>query len=196
MSNELQKTTLDHIEEIVIQAKELGLNTALFQKAKAHLKAAAAALNLTETQACLFSLVLENSGSGPVSIGEIAEKYKSGKIQLLKYMDDFEALEKKRMIRPSHDWEHSFLRKRRKDRKSLPSYTVPLDVIKAVRQGRPYRDATYLNLCPDDFLAAANELLDTCREENLDTVTLLEELKMLFSGNRSISFVKNLKAHP
>jgi hypothetical protein len=188
-------TTLDHIEEIIYKAKELGLNTALFQKAKPQLKAVAEALKLTESQACLFSLVLENAGSEPVSIGEIAEMYKSGRIQLLKYMDDFEALEKKRMIRPSHNWEHTVLRRRRKSRDSLPSYTVPLDVIKAVRQGSPYRDTTYFNLDPDDFYAAANELFDACRDGNIGTETLIEELKSLFAGNPNIAFLKNLKTH-
>jgi hypothetical protein len=184
---------LNCIEHIVSMAKENGLDGTFFEKAKPHLEAMASSLKITEIQACLFSLILEHSGNKAVSIGELDSTIKCGRVQLLKYIDDFEALEKKRMIQPSRDWEPSSIR-RRKNRSTFPSYTVPLDVIKAVKEGMPYRDKTCYNLPPEDFYAIANELFEMRSDGNFDFDTFTEELKILLTGNRNIAFVKSLKS--
>ena len=92
------KSLLEYIEKIIALANKHNLREAFFERAKPYLEAVASVLRITETRAALFSLVLEFSDEEAVSVGAIAKAMQCGKIQMLKYMDDFEALEKKYLI--------------------------------------------------------------------------------------------------
>ena len=100
--NTIQNNLLECIEEIVGLAKEHKLGKTFFESAESYLKPLAQVLRISETQAALFSLILEYSDDDAVSIGEIAKAMKCGKMQILKYIEDFEELEKKRLIRAKH----------------------------------------------------------------------------------------------
>ena len=180
---------LGDIEKVVNLANKYKLKEAFFENAKPQLQVIASLLRVSETQAALFSLILEQSGDEAVSIGNIARTMNCGKIQMLKYMDDFEALEKKRLIRA--DREGFFGRSR--GSASLPSYLVPLDVIKALRAGRPYRNKIYRDLSPELFFDTARELLESNQERDLSEAALTAELNALFSENSKSAFVQGLK---
>ncbi|MCL2192165.1 MAG: hypothetical protein FWB78_02060 [Treponema sp.] len=89
-----ERTLLENIEEIISLADTHKLTKAFPEHAKPHLETVASVLKISEIQAAFFSLILEHSDDEPVSIGEIAKAMNCGKVQILKYMDDFEAMEK------------------------------------------------------------------------------------------------------
>jgi hypothetical protein len=89
---------IDHFEKIIEMTKESGLNDAFFEAAKEHLDAVAGLMHITPVQAALFAMILERFGNSSVSLDKIAETLKCGKMQLLRYMDDLDALKKKKLI--------------------------------------------------------------------------------------------------
>jgi hypothetical protein len=90
---------LKHFKEIIAESCHHPLDNAFFHGAEEHLTAVCKVYAITFMQAALFALLLEESGEGSVSINKIAEKLKCGKIRFLEYLDDFETLEKKHLIR-------------------------------------------------------------------------------------------------
>jgi hypothetical protein len=185
-----KKNLLSDIEHIVALAGKHKLKNLFFEKAQPYLQSVAAVLRITETQAAFLSLVLEKSDEGAISVGSIAKAVECSRIQILKYMDDFEALEKKHLIvaEASDRFSHS-----RGRAGSLPSYFVPVDVIKAIRAGRSYRGNEYRGLDPEGFFSAAQELLEARRENHLSDQLFASEIKSLCAANAASAFVKTIK---
>jgi len=178
---------LDNFEKIIALANVNKLGEVFFENAKPYLELVALVLGITEVQAALFSLVLEHSDGEFVSIGTIAKAMNCGRIQILKYMDDFEALENKNLIKAGKDLFHSQLQS-----SGLPGYYVPLNVIKALRAGRRYRNKTYCGLGPQEFFDAAKEIFTAFRNNNVSRHYLYNEFSTLFESNSKSAFVRSL----
>jgi len=175
---------IDHFEKIIELAKENGLNDAFFGAAKEHLDAVSGIMHISPVQAALFGIILEHFGDRSISMDKIAENLKCGNMQLLRYIDDLDELKKKRLIRSSP--ESSFPPRRNES----PCYSVPPDVLKAVRGNVEYKYTELDNLSPEEFLECAGELLNDARNDNLDIDGLADEIKFLIAGNKNLCFVK------
>jgi DNA polymerase III delta prime subunit len=185
-----ERNYLDDIGEIVTLAGDHNMSAEFFRLAAPHLQTVAAFLRVTETQAALFSLILEHSDDEAVSVGAIAKAVNCGRIQILKYMNDFEALEMKHLIKAERE---AFSARERDTVAKLPSYHVSMAVIKAVRTGRPFRYNEYNGLSPEEFFFATRELLESRTESNLSASGLNVELYSLFTANKKSAFVQGLK---
>ncbi|GHV79364.1 hypothetical protein AGMMS49944_11550 [Spirochaetia bacterium] len=185
---------LDHCKEIVTRLASQPMDAAFFADARKDLAAVSAVLSASPTQTALFALLLDEYGEGGTSLNIIAEKIKCSKIQFLKYLDDFEALERKHIIRPHReDWESLRARKRNGGGTGLPSYSITMDVIRALRTGEKYRYTPYVNLNPKEFFETADDLFDSLKDNSISVGSLIAELKALIQSNRGIAFVKNIK---
>jgi hypothetical protein len=177
---------LDHFEKIVALAGGNGLNSKFFEAAREHIEAAGALLHTNPTQTALFALILENYGENSVSADDIAKTLKCGKMQFLRYMDEFDALKQKRLIKTASS---------RYSSGSFQRYTIPADVIKAIRNNTEYQCTKFDDLSPEDFLDCANNILKAAKRDDLDTDGLKEELSYLFEHNAKNSFVKKTKEY-
>jgi len=179
---------LDHFEKIVELINENGLCETFFKSAEEHLNAAAGILHTSPVQTVIFALFLDHFGEYSVSLEEISGTLKCGKIQLIRYMDDLEELQLKKLIR------QTTVIKNFSNDNSI-EYTVPLDVIKAVREGIEYKRKDINNLHPIDFFDYVEDLLAATRDDDIDRNTLLNELKYLYENNGDFCFVKKLQEY-
>ncbi|GHV60075.1 hypothetical protein AGMMS49587_00400 [Spirochaetia bacterium] len=185
---------LDHCKEIVNRLASQPMDATFFADARKDLAAVSTVLSASPTQTALFALLLDEYGEGGTSLNIIAEKIKCSKIQFLKYLDDFETLERKHIIRPHReDWESFRARKRNGGGTGLPSYFITMDVIRALRTGEKYRYTPYINLSPKEFFETADDLFDSLKDNSVSRDSLVAELKSLFQSNRGVAFVKNIK---
>ena len=179
---------LDHIEKIVSLSSESGISKSFFEQADVHLEAVAKVFQISHVQALLFSVLINNRDNDGVSVETVASDLKCGKIQILKYLDDFEALERKKLIRATAAYGHRGL-------KDQPWYRIPMDVINAVRKGVAYECTDYKDLSPEGFFDAANELITMSRENDISSDTLIMELRLLMEYNKKCAFVKKQKEY-
>jgi len=176
--------TIDRIEKIIELAKEDGFNGSFFDTAKEHLDAVSAIMHVSPVQAALFSIIFERFGSS-FSMDNIAETLKCGKMQLLRYMDDLDVLKRNKLIRETRP--SDFMGRNN----GFPKYTVPMDVINAVRKGIEYRYNAYLeNLSPEAFFERAEEILSAVKDDDICADDMKEEIELLLEGNKNICFVK------
>jgi hypothetical protein len=187
------KILLSHFEKITGLVKETGFNPEFFEKAKEPIKAISDFFRINATQTVLFSLVLESFGDDKVSLKDLSETLRCGRIKLLEFLDDLEALQKKRLIRGGSRNTGGMFSARSGD--SLPSYTVPLDVINAIRQGKAYRRVDYVKRTPEEFFDSAEDLLIMAREDNIRVEALVEELAELLEQNKDFCFFKKQKEY-
>ena len=184
---------LDYFQGIVELTEKHGLTEEFFREAAFPLNMVSIIMQITPLQAALFSLLLERAGERAVETSEIAKALNCGSIQLLKYLDEFEALEQMKLIRAIQTRENRFPKDRLPSRLSLPSYIIPLDVIKAVRQGVAYKSSSYNNLGNEDFFEVIGDLLSALRENEISYNGFNAELKSIFDENEKLQIVKNLQ---
>ena len=149
---------IDHFEKIISLAKEHGFTDVFFESAKEHLETAGSLLETTPAQTALFAVILERFGEDSESLEDITKTLKCSKMQLLRYMDDFDELRKKRLIKAvTRSWRSG------RGNTGFPEYVVPMDVIKSLRANEKYQYKLFQNLCAEDFFDNADSLLRAAR---------------------------------
>jgi hypothetical protein len=181
---------LDDIDTIAKLGLKHKLSELFFERAKPHLAAVGSFFRITETQAALFSLIMELSDDGAIPIGKIAKTLKLRKIQMFKYMDDFDVLETKMLVKVVSDTDPFSL-----DigvSSSNPCYTVPFEVIKALRKGRLYKKQSYKNLEASEFFEIADRLFTAAQKREISGNGFTAEMDSLFNGNIKSAFVQGV----
>jgi hypothetical protein len=91
---------MDHLEKIVELSKRHGIDKCQ-KKGKIHLDHITQKLGINNVQAVLFSNFMDQSDDNRIMVSDIARSIKCGTIKILKYLNECEKLEKKRLIRCS-----------------------------------------------------------------------------------------------
>jgi hypothetical protein len=185
---------LDHMQRLLHHIRELAEETGkeeiinrTIQAPNEHISALTDVLHITPLQAVLFTLLFDRGLHKAVSMEDMAAYIECGNIELVKYLGEFEELQKKRLIRAEYDLDFFTSAE-----KGMPSYRVPLDVIKAVRSGTEYRFTGYNNLDPEDFFEIAARLLRAYTEGEIRSHIFISEIKDLMRANRKSAFVKKV----
>ena len=122
---------------------------------------------------------MEKCDDNRIEIGEIAESIKCSKIRLIKYMNECEELEKKKLIRCSRS-------------SGRLSYRVPAEVREALRKNNEYRPASNENLSIEKFFTVLEKLFKERNDEELTYETLTGELLNLIEQNMHLKFCKKI----
>jgi hypothetical protein len=171
------------IDKIVkISSQEKGLGEAFFNKAGPYVSYAAQKLSLTPIQAVLFSHFLNKCNHQSIQMDDIAKSVKCGNIQLIQYMNDFDELEKKKLICC------------RRDARTV-SYRVPLEVINAIRKHEEFKPAIYRNISIDELFAAIETLFEERNDNELTFEGLTAELRSLITDNPHLQFSRMIKSY-
>ncbi|MDR3342371.1 MAG: AAA family ATPase [Treponema sp.] len=175
-------TLLGHFEKIVELSEKNGLNKIFFDSAKAHLAFITQKLHITPIQGVFFAHFLNRCDDQSISINDIAESIKCSKIQLIQYMDDFDALEKKKFI--------CGCRGRR-----TVSYRIPMEVINALRKGEAFTPVNHQHISITEFFTVVENLFEQRSENELTYDALAAELHTLLDDNMQLLFSLKIKSY-
>jgi hypothetical protein len=174
------KGILDHIEKIVEISQKNGIEKCLIG-GKKHLDYITAKLGISPIQAVLFSHFMEKSDDNCIRISEIAETIKCSKVRIIKYMNECEELEKKKLIRCS--------------RGDGISYRVPRDVRESIRQFNEFRPQKIDNLSISKFFAALKQLFVERGNNELTYRSMEMEILDLVNLNMHLLFCKKIMSY-
>jgi hypothetical protein len=130
---QMEMSLLDHLEKIVALTGKRGFTESFFEKAEPHIKYAADILKLTEIQTAIFAHFLNQYDDQSITIENLAGTIKCGKLYLIKYMNEFDILEKRKLIRCRRCVNKKYYGN------EMPTYRVPRDVVMAVKDGKTFR---------------------------------------------------------
>jgi hypothetical protein len=173
--------TLDHIEKIVEISKKYGINKC-FSKGKGHIDFVAGKLSISPLQTVLFSHFMEKSNENQIQISEIAESIKCSKVRIIKYINECEALEKKKLVRCSRD-------------NGSISFRIPKDVLDSLRQFNEFRPEKKENLTIDKFFTVLEDLFQERSNNELTFEALVVELLDLIKQNMHLEFCKKILSY-
>ncbi|MDR2490572.1 MAG: AAA family ATPase [Spirochaetaceae bacterium] len=172
---------LDHIEKVVEISQKHGIGKCL-DKGKIHLDYITRKLDISPLQGILFSHFMERSTDNRIMIGEIAESIHCSKVRIIKYINECDELEKKKLIRCSRDGERI-------------SFRVPRDVRDSLRKYNEFRPEKNENLVISKFFAVLEKLFEERENDELDFDTLTVELQALISMNMQLEFCKKILSY-
>ena len=174
---------LDHFEKIVELSQKQGIDKCVSEKTgKKHFKYVTGKLGISPIQAVLFSHFLERSADSHIRISEIAESIKCSKIRIIKYINECDELEKKKLIRCSRD-------------NGSISYRVPCDVRDSLRKYNEYRPTKNENISIAKFFAVLEQLFSEKENNEFTFESLTTELLELISLNMHLEFCKKIMSY-
>ncbi|GHV86444.1 hypothetical protein AGMMS50230_20520 [Spirochaetia bacterium] len=172
---------LDHIEKIVEISQEHGIDKCL-DEGKSHFDYVNRKLGINPIQAVLFSHFMEKSDDNHIQISEIASSIKCSKVRILKYANECDELEKKKLIRCSRDDNNI-------------SYRVPHKVMDSIRKFNEWRPEDNTNISIDQFFIVLERLFEERGNNELTFESLQSELLDLIQINMHLLFCKKIMSY-
>lgn len=172
-----EQTLIGAIEQIVNLAIELQLGEVFYEKARESLTFVAERMSINEEQALIFALFMEKSAYSRIQISDFAELVGCRMVRIISMMAETDMLVEKRFIR------------RIKEDNSV-YYSVPKEVVNAIKENRVYTPA------PIDHLTT-EQLFDRMADifEEADTEQLLQELDLLVVANPQLAFCRMIQSY-
>jgi hypothetical protein len=174
---------LQNMEMILKFSRKKGFDSSFMENAAGYAEWVAQILGVTPIQAALFAHFLNKANDCYINMETIADSLKCTRIQLIQYMDEFDVLEKKKLLCA------------RRDGKSV-LYRVPLEVINSLRKGGRYEPNPHVNISIAEFFAVIETLFEQRTDNELTFRMFCDELKILFENNPGLDFVKRINDIP
>jgi len=174
---------LESLEKIADISGKHGIDRCMM-RGKAHLDFVALKLEISPLQAVLFSHFMERSAYSNIILSEIADSFKCSKIRVLKYLNECEELEKKKLIRCIRDRDNDCI-----------YFRVPRDVKTALGKNIAFRPEKKENLSIYKFFTVLEELFDDKGNNELTYETLRTELLELIDMNMHLQFCKKIMSY-
>ena len=116
------KTLIGSIEKIIAKSAEIGYSEELFKELKDDLKYVSDKMSLTEREALLFSLVMDESLDGGVRFSNLTTKLNCSSMQLLSFITELDSLEKRKLLKGDS-----------RSKSEKENYLVPKNIILKVK---------------------------------------------------------------
>jgi SpoVK/Ycf46/Vps4 family AAA+-type ATPase len=175
-------TILTHIRKLADMTAENALSEAFFERAKAHIKVIMEKFHLSPEQAVIYAQFLMRFDDQSIYIREIASALDLSNLEILPYLDEFNELEKKKLL---------FCR--RTGEGELNTYRVPAEVIEALVHDKPYVIETYVGVSIEKFFEVVDRLFNQHGNNELTYEVFVSELNALIDNNMHLTFSKKLR---
>jgi hypothetical protein len=183
-----QISLLGHIERIIELTGNDGLSEGLSSVAKPHIEYITQKLHITPIQAVIFSHIVSAFDYSPVGMQEIANSINCNRIKLMQYINDFEELEHRKIIRSS-----------KKERRGhgysgdISDYSIPREVIKSLMKDEEYQPTDQSNLSITELFTRMESLFEQRVDDNdISYDELSASIIELLNNNKQLPFVKEV----
>ena len=172
-------TILSSMEDIVVKAKEHGLDDIFYSEAENSMKRLSRALLMSKEEALVLSLFFERCGFSRIRLSDIADMIHTSNIRLLAMMNVADELAKKGYLKAHKD-------------ENEKSYSIPMEVIDCIRHNTFFKPKPISGLSFDDFFDRMAKIFE---EDDIDFYDRDSELEELLSANMHLPYCKISKGY-
>lgn len=172
-------TILSSMEDIVVKAKEHGLDDIFYSEAENSMKRLSRALLMSKEETLVLSLFFERSGFSRIRLSDIADMIHTSNIRLLAMMNVADELAKKGYLKAHKD-------------ENEKSYSIPMEVIDCIRHNTFFKPKPISGLSFDDFFDRMAKIFE---EDDIDFYDRDNELEELLSANMHLPYCKISKGY-
>ncbi|MDR0497236.1 MAG: ATP-binding protein, partial [Treponema sp.] len=171
---------LDHIEKIVELSTKYGIDKC-YSRGKKHFDYVTGKLGISPIQATLFSHFMDRCGGNQIQLSEIAASIKCSKVRIIKYLNECEELEKKKLLKCNRDGGISF--------------RIPCNVRDSLRKFNEFKPEKNENLNINKFFTVLQQLFEERENGELTYENLQSELLELVELNMHLLFCKKITSY-
>jgi hypothetical protein len=168
------------IDTIIGKMEDNKLSETNIKAAKPYIKRLAKHLDISDDAAMMFSAFFNDFSDTCIVISDIARFFDCNKVKILTYWSAIEELEKKKLIRQS------------KNEKNDVSYSIPGELVKAIRENTTYIPQEYKNLPIDQWVDELHDLMNDKRKDNISFEYFRENLNLLIRNNPHLTIAHEL----
>ena len=168
------------IDEIIVRTQEKKLSEESIKKAKPFIVEFAKRNNISENAAMLFAAFFNDFADHQIWIRDIAGFFECNKVKILTMWSAIEELVSRR-----------FILQYKKDCGDL-YFTVPNEVVAAMREDRIYSPSANADLTIDQWMSALSKLLNAKDNDNIPFANFVEDLHVLISSNKHLVIAREL----
>lgn len=168
------------IDEIIVRMQEKKLSEESIKKAKPFIVEFAKRNNISENAAMLFAAFFNDFADHQIWIRDIAGFFECNKVKILTMWSAIEELVSRR-----------FILQYKKDCGDL-YFTVPNEVVAAMREDRIYSPSANADLTIDQWMSALSKLLNAKDNDNIPFANFVEDLHVLISSNKHLVIAREL----
>lgn len=172
-------TILSSMEDIVVKAKEHGLDDIFYSEAENSMKRLSRALLMSKQETLVLSLFFERCGFSRIRLSDIADMIHTSNIRLLAMMNVADELAKKGYLKAHKD-------------ENEKSYSIPMEVIDCIRHNTFFNPKPISGLSFDDFFDRMAKIFE---EDDIDFYDRDNELEELLSANMHLTYCKISKGY-
>ena len=172
-------TILSSMEDIVVKAKEHGLDDIFYSEAENSMKRLSRALLMSKEETLVLSLFFERCGFSRIRLSDIADMIHTSNIRLLAMMNVADELAKKGYLKAHKD-------------ENEKSYSIPMEVIDCIRHNTFFKPKPISGLSFDDFFDRMAKIFE---EDDIDFYDRDRELQELLSANMHLPYCKISKGY-
>ena len=172
-------TILSSMEDIVVKAKEHGLDDIFYSEAENSMKRLSRALLMSKEESLVLSLFFERCGFSRIRLSDIADMIHTSNIRLLAMMNVADELAKKGYLKAHKD-------------ENEKSYSIPMEVIDCIRHNTFFKPKPISGLSFDDFFDRMAKIFE---EDDIDFYDRDNELEELLSANMHLPYCKISKGY-
>jgi len=172
-------TILSSMEDIVVKAKEHGLDDIFYSEAENSMKRLSSALLMSKEETLVLSLFFERCGFSRIRLSDIADMIHTSNIRLLAMMNVADELAKKGYLKAHKD-------------ENEKSYSIPMEVIDCIRHNTFFKPKPISGLSFDDFFDRMAKIFE---EDDIDFYDRDNELEELLSANMHLPYCKISKGY-
>lgn len=168
------------IDTIIGKMEDNKLSEASIKTAKPYIKRLSKKLDISDDAAMIFTAFFNDFSDTRIDISDIARFFDCNKVKILTYWSAIEELEKKKLIRQS------------KNNKNDVSYSIPVELVKAIRENTTYIPQEYKNLPIDQWVDELHNLMNDKRNDNISFEYFRENLNLLIRNNPHLTIAHEL----
>ena len=172
-------TILSSMEDIVVKAKEHGLDDIFYSEAENSMKRLSRALLMSKEETLVLSLFFERCGFSRIRLSDIADMIHTSNIRLLAMMNVADELAKKGYLKAHKD-------------ENEKSYSIPMEVIDCIRHNTFFKPKPISGLSFDEFFDRMAKIFE---EDDIDFYDRDSELQELLSANMHLPYCKISKGY-
>lgn len=175
-----KKTQVQLIDAIISTMQEKKLSEASIKIATPFIQVLAERNSLSEEAAMLFAAFFNDFTDAHIRVSDIARFYDCNQVKILTQWPAIEELVHRRFI----------VEYRRSDGDSF--YSIPDEVVAAMRENSLYSPVTNANLKLDNWLSALSKLLNHKDHDSIPYTNFVEDLRILIQSNQHLTIAREL----
>ena len=173
-------TQVQLVDEIIVRMEDKKLSEESVKKAKPFMAEFAKRNNISENAAMLFAAFFNSFADNHIWIRDVAGFFECNKVKILTMWSAVEELVNRR-----------FILQYKKDNGDL-YFTVPNDVVAAMREDRIYSPNAKADLTIDQWMTALSRLLNDKDHDNIPFVNFVADLQVLINANKHLVIAREL----